>query len=293
MTKTITTAWQRIRRAPYQTLAAVSIMTMTLFLAGTFILTAAGSQAILHYFETRPQINAYFKTDYTPTSEEIAQAKTTLEGTGQVQSFKYVSKEEALTIYKELNKTDPLLLEAVTAEMLPASYEVTAVDPNNLKSLSESLKKLSNVEDVRYAEDIISSLTAWTNSVRFAGVALVGVHIFITLITILLVISIKVANRRDEISILSLVGATPGYIAAPFIWEGIIYGLMGAVIAWSATFGLWLWSQDALSQLLSGIPITVLPFVFVLQLLGAELLIGAFVGSLGAFIAARRFVFRA
>jgi cell division transport system permease protein len=293
MTKSILVAWQRISRAPYQTVAAVSIMTMTLFLAGTFTMVAAGSQTILHYFETRPQINAYFKTEYVPASEEIASTETTIQSTGLVQTFKYVSKEEALMIYKELNKSDPLLLEAVTAEMLPASYEVSGKNPQDLKPISEALKQIPNIEDVRYAEDIISSLSAWTNFVRLTGIALVGTHILITLITILLVIGIKVANRRDEISILSLVGATPGYISAPFIWEGVIYGLMGGFIAWTVTFGIWVWSQDLLNKLLSGIPVTILPLVFVLELLGAELAIGAVVGSIGAIIATRRFVFKA
>jgi cell division transport system permease protein len=293
MTKSILVAWQRISRAPYQTVAAVSIMTMTLFLAGTFTMVAAGSQTILHYFETRPQINAYFKTEYVPASEEIASTETAIQSTGLVQTFKYVSKEEALMIYKELNKSDPLLLEAVTAEMLPASYEVSGKNPQDLKPISEALKQIPNIEDVRYAEDIISSLSAWTNFVRLTGIALVGTHILITLITILLVIGIKVANRRDEISILSLVGATPGYISAPFIWEGVIYGLMGGFIAWTVTFGIWVWSQDLLNKLLTGIPVTILPLVFVLELLGAELAIGAVVGSIGAIIATRRFVFKA
>lgn len=288
--KSISTAWQRIRRAPYQTLAAVSIMTMTLFLAGTFILTAAGSQAVLRYFESRPQIDAYFATQYVPTQEEIDSAKASLENTGQMASFRYISKQEALELYKELNQSDPLLLEAVTAEMLPASIEVSAHNPDDLKSLAEVLKNIPQVDDVRYAEDIISSLQSWINTVRIVGITLVGSHIFITLFTILLVISIKVANRREEITILSLVGATPGYIASPFIWEGVIYGLIGGVLAWIATFLLWFFSRNFFFSLFTGIPVLPLPVIFLLQLLGAELAIGTFVGSIGAAIATRRFL---
>jgi cell division transport system permease protein len=288
--KAVATAWQRIRRAPYQTLAAVSIMTMTLFLAGTFILTAAGSQAVLRFFESRPQVDAYFRTDYVPTPAEVDTARSRLSETGLVASFKYISKSDALVIYKDLNKSDPLLLEAVTADMLPASLEVSASDPKNLKSLSQAMKQIPNIEDVRYAEDIISSLEAWTNSVRTVGLVLVGAHIFITLVTILLVISIKVANRRDEITILGLVGATPGYIASPFIWEGVIYGVIGAILAWMTTFFLWVSSRNFLGQLFSGIPDLPLPLSFMFQLLGAELAIGTLVGSIGAILAARRFL---
>jgi cell division transport system permease protein len=290
MNRSIFTAWQRIRRAPYQTLAAVSIMTMTLFLASIFFLIAAGSQAVLRYFETRPQINAFFNPDYVPENEEINQIKSQLETTGLVASFKYISKEDALALYRDLNKSDPLLLEAVTAQMLPASLEVSAKSPDDLKILSESIKKQPGIEDVRFAEDIVASLTQWTRSVRLIGASLVGAHILITLIIILLIIGIKVANRRDEILILQLVGATPGFISSPFIWEGILYGVFGAVIAWSISYLVLLSSMDFLKGFLSGIPILPVPFLFMLELLAAELGTGAVVGGLGGIIAARRFL---
>ncbi len=290
MTKAINTAWQRIRRAPYQTLAAVSIMTMTLFLASVFFLIAAGSQAVLKYFETRPQVNAFYRPDYIPKSEQIEAIKTELESTGLVESFKYISKEDALKLYQDLNKSDPLLLEAVTAQMLPASLEISAKSPSDLKVISQAVQRIEGVDDVRFAEDIVSSLTQWTNSVRIIGGSLIGAHILITLIIILLIIGIKVANRRDEIQILQLVGAAPGFISFPFIWEGIIYGLFGAVIAWVVSYLLLLSSMNFLNTFLSGIPILPVSVWFMLKLLGAELGIGALVGGLGGVIASRRFL---
>ena len=290
MTKTILLAWQRIRRAPYQTLAAVSIMTMTLFLASVFFLIAAGSQAVLKYFETRPQINAFFSPDYVPSQTDVDSLKTKVTGTGLVETFTYVSKEEALVLYRDLNKSNPLLTEAVTAQMLPASVEVSAKNPSDLKNLADLIKTQPHIEDVRFAEDIVSSLTQWTNSVRLIGASLVGAHILITLVIILLIIGMKVANRRDEILILQLVGATPGYISAPFIWEGILYGIFGAVIAWGVSYLLLLSSMNFLSSFLSGIPILPVPILFMLELLAAELVVGMTVGSLGGIIAAHRFL---
>jgi cell division transport system permease protein len=290
MTKAAIIAWQRIRRAPYQTIAAVSIMTMTLFLASVFFLVAAGSQAVLKYFETRPQVNAFYRSDYVPSEQEINQIKSQLESTGLIASFKYISKEEALKLYRDLNKQDPLLLEAVTAQMLPASLEISAKSPTDLKNISEQVQKAKGIDDVRFAEDIVTSLTQWTNSVRIVGGSLVGAHILITLIIILLIIGIKVSNRRDEISVLQLVGATPGFISIPFILEGILYGVFGAVIAWGVSYLLLITSLDFLSGFLSGIPILPVSFLFMLKLLGAELVIGALVGGLGGVIAVRRFL---
>ncbi len=286
----MTSVWSRIRRSPYQALAAVSIMTMTLFLGSIFFLVAAGSQAVLTYFETRPQVNAFFKSDLVPTPQAVDLIKANLQSTGLVAEIKYISKEDALKLYKDLNKSDPLLLEAVTANMLPASIEVSAKNPADLKPIADLLKVQPDIDDVRFAEDIVSQLAVWTRSMRLIGFSLVGSHIAITFIIILLIIGIKVANRRDEITLHELLGATRGYISAPFIWEGIIYGVTGAVIAWGVSYLILLYSTPFLAGFLAGIPILPAPFWFMLALLGGELLLGAVIGAVGGFLAVRRFL---
>ena len=148
MTKPIKTALSRIRRSPYQAFAAISIMTMTLFLASVFTLVAIGSDVVLKFFETRPQVNAYFKQDYVPNNSEVARISAQLEATGLVDEVRYVSKEEALKNYKQFNQTDPLLLEAVTSQMLPASLDISAKDPTNLRQVSDIIKKEPNIDDV-------------------------------------------------------------------------------------------------------------------------------------------------
>lgn len=288
--KHLKTALTRIRRSPYQAFAAVSIMTMTLFLAGVFALLAAGSQAVLKHFETRPQINAYFKQEYVPQPQEIERIKSQLQSTGKVDSVTYITKEEALKIYKDMNNSDPLLLEAVTANMLPASIEVSAKDPSFLGEISNQLKGESGISDVQFAEEIVGILTRWTNSVRIIGISLVGFNVLITFTIILLIISIKVANRRDEISTLQLLGATSSYIGAPFIYEGILYGIFGAVIAWGTIYLLLLYTMGFWVSFLHGIPILPPPVLFMFELLGAEIFLGAFVGGLGGISASQRFL---
>ena len=92
--------------------------------------------------------------------------KANLQATNLVSEVKYISKEEALKLYKDLNKSDPLLLEAVTANMLPASIEVSAKNPADLKPIADLLKTQPDIEDVRFAEDIVSRLAVWTRSMR-------------------------------------------------------------------------------------------------------------------------------
>src|SRR3989344_4411087 len=273
----ITTALARMRRSPYQVMAAISIMTVTLFLACAFFVVAAGSQEVLKYFESRPALNAFFKSDLVPTPI-------------QVENIKYISKEDAFNIYRDLNKSDPLLLEAVTSGMLPASIEISAKNPRDLKNISVMLKTENGIDDVRFEEDVVTSLTHWTNSIRAVGLVAVGIHVIITFLVILLIIGLKLAGRKEEIGLMRLVGATFGYIAAPFIWEGIFYGIFGALIAWGTVYLIILYSMGFLLGLLSGIPILPPPILFMLEVLGGTVGLGVVIGAIGGWLAVIRFL---
>jgi cell division transport system permease protein len=271
-------------------LAAVAIMSVTLFLACAFFVIAAGSQAVLNYFEGRPQLNAYFKNEVVPTPQQVESLRSKIIATQLVDSVKYISKEDAFNIYKNLNKQDPLLLEAVTPGMLPASLEVSAKNPNDLKTISELIKSDSEIVDIRFEEDVVTNLTRWTNSLRTIGIVFVGIHLLITLLVILLIVGLKVASRKEEILVMQLMGANMGYIAAPFVWEGITYGVVGAIIAWGTVYLIILYSMGFLLALLSGISILPPAIVFMLQVLIGTTTLGMVIGAMGGFLAVIRFL---
>lgn len=283
-------AQQRLRRTPYQTGVALVVTTLAFFVAIVFFLDAAAAHKILRYFETRPQVNAFYQQDVVPKPQEVDLLRTKLEGTGLVESFKYVSKDEALKIYKDLNKNDPLLLEAVTANMLPASVEVSAKNPQDLKGLADVLKGEPGIEDVRFAEDVVQSLLSWTRSVRTSRVVLAATQIFIAFIIILSVIGSRITSRREEISLLQLIGATPGYISAPFVIEGTLYGAVGGFIAWSMSYLVILYSTPFFAGFISEIPGLYPSVVFMLEVLGGGMGLGALVGALGGLLAVRRYL---
>jgi len=265
-------------------------MTVTMFLACAFFVVAVGSQAILKYFESRPQLNIFFKSDYVPTQSQIDLIQAKLLGTGFVEEVKYVSKEEALNIYKELNKRDPLLLEAVTSGMLPASIEVSAKDPKNLKELSELVKEETGLDEVRYEEDVVSELTRWTNSVRIVGGTFVVIQGLIAFTVIFIIIGIKVANRKEEINVLQLMGAKNNYIASPFVWEGLWYGVIGAILAWGIVYLIILYSMGFLISFLGNIPILPPPVLFMLEVLAGSVALGGLIGGLSGLMAVSRFL---
>lgn len=130
-----------IRRTPYQSLAAFLVLFLTLFLSVTILFSLSFLYGLLGYVETRPQVTVYFKSD---TQEgDVFKLRDELISAGKVESAKYISKDEAYTIYKESNKDNPLLLEMVSSDILPPSLEIYAKKPIFLPEIAEYVKKKS------------------------------------------------------------------------------------------------------------------------------------------------------
>lgn len=281
-------AWRHIRRSPYQALAAILVMTLTFFLASVFLLTTFGFQAVLQFFETRPQVSAFFKDDVKVSQVEVL--KTKLQETGKVSRMKYISKEEALAIYKEQIKNDPLLLEMVTASILPASLEVSTNDLANLKEIAQLLKEEKGVEDVIYQEDVVTALSNWTSGLRIFGAGLISFLTLTSLLIILVVIGMKIALRKEEIEISRLVGASSWYIRAPFVLEGVFYGLIGALFGWIVSYLLLLYATPFLTSFLAGIPLLPVAPIEMAMLLFALMGGGIVLGISGSLLAIGRYL---
>ncbi len=282
-------AFQNIRRSPYQALSAISVMSLTLFVAGIVFLGGIGSSIILKYFESKPQITAFFSDD--KNKEEIGKLEVTLKNTGKVASIKQISKDEALEVYRNQNKNDPILLEMVTADILPASMEVSAIDAKDLSQLADILHNEKGVEDVVYQKDVVESLIAWTNSIRIIGLVLLVFLSLESLLIILTVIGIRVALKKEEIEILRLVGASTWYIRSPFLLEGVIYGIIGGLVSFVAGYLLLLYLTPFLSSLFTGLPLSLPPsIIFTLIYFSSLIAFGVFLGVLGSYLGVKRYL---
>ncbi len=244
--------WQRLRRTPYQSVAAVFMIFITLFVMGIFLMMTGGLSAILSYFESKPQLTIFLKDEKDKAS--IDQLIEKLQATGRVSSYQYVSKEQALSIYREQNKNDPLLLEMVTADILPSSLEISATSPQYLVELSEIAKKDPGIDEVVFQKEVVDTLVSWTGTVRKVGIFFILFLFAATFFILLTSISMKIAFRKDEIEILKLVGATPWYIKKPFIFEGLTYGFVGATAAFMVVSGIILYFSPFITSFLRGIP---------------------------------------
>lgn len=277
----LSTALTNIRRSPFQSITAMVITTVTLFVAYSFSLTILGTQQILNYFETRPQVIGFFELD--ASISEINQLGEVMSQKSYVKEVKLISQEEALATYRQENKDDPLLLELVTADILPASIEVAADEISSLVRVKNDLEGLDEIEEVVFQQDIVDSLTSWTTSVRYIGIAAVVILGITSFLIISALISMKVTHRKKAIQIMKFLGANDWFVEAPFFFEGVIYGLIGSLIGWGVMFAILLYLTPWLKNFLGTISLLPVPWeIFAIQLSAGTLvtiLLGGFAGA--------------
>ena len=297
------TAFKNIRRSPYQALAAIFVVSLTMFIIAIFALVSVGSHEILLNFETKPQIIAYLKDGHT--QEQVLSLLSTLTSTQGVKKAIYVSKEDALALYKKSVGNDPVLLGTVTdwgivtADILPASVEITADNPNAFETISGVLEKSDIIsttpqgkKEIDFPKDVVAELTKWTGAIRTGGLVLVVTLSLVSIFTIVLIISMKIASRRLEIRTLKLMGAKNFFIIKPYIQESVIYGVVGSIFGWLFCFIALLYSTPFLAPRLSGIITFPIPLQTLLMLLGGMLIFGWLLSLISGYFAAVRFLKR-
>ena len=288
MNRAIQYAKRNVRRTPFQAAAAVMVMFLTFFSLLTFIVLAAGSQTALRYFESKPQVIAFFKEG--TTIEDSQAIENALKQESRVTNTKYVSKDDALQVYRERNKKDPALLELVTANILPASLEISTRSPEDLSPIADILKKEPVVSEVIVPEDVVQTLTSITWIIRMVGSATVGFLMVFALLVIVMIIGFKIRLKRGEIEIMRLLGASPSFIRNPFILEGIFYGVAGAISAWIVSYGLLWYFTPWLQGYLGEVKLLPVDPLFMLILLLSVVLAALIIGGLGSFGAVKRYL---
>lgn len=279
-----------IRRTPYQSLVAILMMTVTFFVGYMFWLFALGTNKVLDFFETRPQVIAFFEID-----AETSQVEGLANGMSQkayVDDVRVVLKEEALELYRQDHQEDPLLLELVTADILPASVEVSGSDVEALEQIRTDLEGAEGVEDVVYQEDIVANIRQWTGAVRIIGLIATSVLGVVSFLAIVTLIGMKVSAKRHTIRVMNVIGATNWYISAPFLAEGVMYGVTGSILGWALMYVLLLYATPWLQEFMGTIVELPLPWQTLIGQLVLGTVFAILLGISASMLAARRMMQR-
>ncbi len=219
-------------------IAAMAMMLVTLTIVLFLVIANATFTNTIRQITDRIDVSVYLKDDVS--EEQRNELISELESVENVKSVNYISKEEALERYKEQNAGNVDLLTAIslTDNPLPASLQVKPVDVNQMEPIRAFLErpeiKELQSDETSYSGDrkeAIDKISASTRVLRQA--AGVGVIVF-TMISVLIIfntIQMAIFNRRDELTIMRLLGASTNYIRGPFVVETVIYGVIAAIVS--------------------------------------------------------------
>jgi len=255
-------------------------ITLIAFIAHSVSLLTIGAQTLIGYIQTQPQVIAFFKLK-TP-EENIRQLENEFRLQSYVKEVSVITQSEALEIYREENQNDPLLLELVTADILPASIELKAQDLEYLKQLKEVLENNQDIEEVVYQQETINQLKSITHTVKTIGLTILVVLGLAAFLNTSVIIAMKASNQKNKIEVMRLLGASKSFVRLPFVLEGAIYVLLGSLLGWFLMFAGLMTIWPNISEKVSVFfPTASLPLMLVQQIaLGSllSLLIGGLAG---------------
>jgi len=285
--------WHNIKKEKLLSVSNLLVMTSTFLLLGVFINIVVFSQTALKYLENQAQITIFFKDEFTEEKIKIYQSE--LQNDPRIMDVSYVSKEDALRIFREMNKDEPILLENISASVLPASLEVKTKDITQLKNISEEFIQKEGVEDVQFFEDVIQRFSVWSRTVYIIGFILVLVFLIVSYSVVVSTIRTSINNRGEELSIMKLVGASDEYVKKPFIYQGVFFGVLSSFIASIIVFLLDL-TADKLKIFSDGLSLGFIPgffispLIFSLILCFVLILSGFLLGLLGSTTAIKKYL---
>jgi cell division transport system permease protein len=283
-------AWEGFWRNALMSLAATATMVLMLLLLAGFWILQTGLSAGLEYTESKVEVVADLKD--TATAEDLTGIEDRLRALPEVKDVHYVSRDEALARYRERlaeqGETD--LTKYLDANPLHASLEVKLVDPKVFGSVVEQLRAEPAIDKVKEQQKTVDSLLTITNVLRTAGTVILVVIAFIVLFIIVNTIRLAVVARAEEIEIMRLVGASDAFIRWPFVFEGAMVGLLGAILTLAVLFV----AADPIGNFMIGF-FTVLPLRFgtltrdIVVLVGGA---GLGLGIIGSWVSVRTYLIR-
>ena len=282
--------------------AAMAVMVVTLTIVLFSLITNATFINTINDITDKISVSAYLQD--TTTEAQAKQLVKELESRPEVKRVNYLNKQQALQSYITQNKNNPNLITAATeaGNPRPATIQIYPHDLNEINNIKEVLtkpenKKLQTADSPSYNGDrktAIDNITHATNVLRRIGVVTVAVFAVICALIIFNTIQMAIFNRRDEITIMRLLGASTSYIRGPFVVESAVYGILSAVISVLIVNSAFLASSNALQASSLGLlDINYANQYFdahFWQLLTLQIAIGIVIGTVSSVIATRRYL---
>ncbi len=277
--------------------AATMVMVITLIILTVLFLLFILTSYSVNTIKERVDISAYFKTGLAEA--QISSIKQELETNPRIREITYTSAAQAFEDFKQRHANDPLITESLnqlSENPLPATLQIKAATLDDYAAIAQDLqseKYQTAIDKVNFEDnrDIIDRLNRILKFIVTFGIILTAIFSLIAVLVIFNTITLTIYNRREEIEIMRLVGATNGYIRGPFLIEAILYSVAATALTALVVIPLYIKLLPKISNYLnpggsvftqSFIP---LPGVIVLQLM-----IAIFLSIISTYLATRKYL---
>jgi cell division transport system permease protein len=283
-------AWQGFWRNAVMSIAATATMVLMLMLLAGFWIIHTGLNAALDFTESKVNVEAKIFDNAAPF--QVQELMDKVKAMPEVADLEYISRDDALKRFRANRAAQHQddLTQFLDANPFHASIEISLKDPSQYATLQERLTKEPIVSGVENIQSLVTRVLTVTNVLRTAGLVVLVVIALIVLFIIVNTIRLAVFARAEEIEIMRLVGASDAFIRWPFVFEGALVGLLGAL----ATLGVLYVASDALSRFMFEF-FRVLPLTFgslARDLVTIVLAAGVGLGIVGSWVSVRTYLIK-
>lgn len=288
-------------RNGFVSLAAILIMTITLFVASMLLISGAALKAVLAELTSQVNVTVYMTT--SATQDQVQELETSLQALPEVQSVTYVSADQALAAFQARHANDQLTMQALQelpGNPLGASLQVRAKDTSQYATIASYLESEQSsgngagaaIDKVNYTENqtAIAHLDSIIQTSKKLGFAIALVLAISSILIAFNTIRLAIYTSRDEIGVMNLVGAGHWYVRGPFMIAGVLYGVISGLIVLALLYPLCAWLGPASQSFFGNFNV----FDYYLNSFGLLFLVvmisGIALGTLSSFLAVRRYL---
>ncbi len=275
-------------RHGFRSMAAILVIIACLIIMGSFFLLSYNLNVMVEKLESENEILVYINESYTEAEAKSVGSKINM--IANVEQSRFISRDEALQRFIE-EQNDPTIFEGISAETLRDRFAVKLVNNALIKQTVAEIENIEGVAKTNAHYEISNGFETVQNILNFVSIAAMLGLLVVSLFIISNTIKLAMYDRKEEIAIMRIVGATRNFIRFPFLIEGILLGLFGSLAAFFVEWGVY----DLLAARIHALDVlqmfTIVPFNSLMWFVfGAYLITGFLVGTVGSMMSIRKFL---
>lgn len=271
----------------FMSFATVAVIVACLIIIGSLGVVSVNISSLIHNLEQENEVVAFVEENLS--DEEARGLEASISGIDNIASVEYVTKETAMDNF--MKDYDSVLMEGIDSSVFRNRYVVHLNDISKMLETRDALAAIPGIAKVNAHIDYANGFITVRNIVTVISLVLVAVLVLVSFFIMSNTIKLATYSRQDEIAIMRMVGATNGFIRLPFVVEGLVLGILGALIAFFAEWGLYELVTGKVMETIAGTFVKVVPFSeLALPVLLIFLAIGVVIGGVGGVNAIRNYL---